>query len=82
MRMVATIEMNGIRYYWKLAKLCVPLKLIEHWDVETSVANNSPSQDSLTQMIIFNQGMLLLGSNHLLMEVWLNDKSNDTLTTL
>ena len=36
--------------------------------VETSVTNNSPSQDSnqITQMIILNPGMLLLCSNHFL----------------
>ena len=34
--------------------------------VETSVTNNSPSQDSNHQMISFNQGMLLLASNHFL----------------
>jgi len=37
--------------------------------VETSVANNSPSQDS-NQMIFFNPGMLLLGSNHFLIDMY------------
>ena len=37
--------------------------------VETSVANNSPSQDS-NQMIFFNPGMLLLGSNHFLIDTY------------
>ena len=32
--------------------------------VETSVANNSPSQDSNHPDDLFNQGMLLLGSNY------------------
>ena len=37
--------------------------------VESSVANNSPSQDS-NQMIFFNPGMLLLGSNHFLIDMY------------
>ena len=36
--------------------------------VKTSVAKNRPSQDSVNQMIIFNQVVLLLGSNHFLMK--------------
>ena len=43
------------------------LKMASAQVVETSVTNNSPSQDSDdTQMIFFNQGMLLLSSNHFL----------------
>ena len=34
--------------------------------VETSVANNSPSQDSSRPDDLLNGGMLLLGSNHFL----------------
>ena len=34
------------------------LKMASAQVVETSVANNSPSQDSITQMIFFNQGTL------------------------
>ena len=37
--------------------------------VKTSVANNRPSQDS-NQMIFFNPGMLLLGSNHFLIDMY------------
>ena len=43
------------------------LKMASAQVVETSVTNNSPSQDSNhPDMIFFNQGMLLLGSNHFL----------------
>ena len=34
------------------------LKMASAQVVETSVINNSPSQDSITQMIFFNQGNL------------------------
>ena len=40
------------------------LKMASAQVVETSVANNSPSQDSNHADEFFNQGMLLLGSNH------------------
>ena len=47
------------------------LKMASSQIAETSVANNNPSQNSSHQMIIFNQGMLLLGSNHLLIYIYL-----------
>ena len=46
--------------------------------VEMSVANNSPSQDSITWMIFFNQGMSLLGSNHFLFIRRLDQTFNPT----
>ena len=42
------------------------LKMASAQVVETIVANNSPYQTPITEMIFFNQGMLLLGSNHFL----------------
>ena len=38
--------------------------------VETTIARNSPLKTPVIQMIIFNQGMLLLGSDHSLIENW------------
>ena len=41
-------------------------QMIEEF-VETSVANNNFLRAPVTKMIIFNQGMSLVGSNHFLM---------------
>ena len=45
--------------------------------VETSVTNKVLLRTLITQMIFFNQGMLLLGSNHFLIVVM---QSLNTLT--
>ena len=41
-----------------VSKTVLTLKMASAQVVETSVTNNSPPQDSITQMIFFNQGNL------------------------